>query len=186
MEFKIIIDAFRPFATTLMILTFALFVGISMDYLTGTLAAKKNNEWSSKIAREGIWKKLGILLALLLAFVFDTVLLVLKEGVLHWSITFIGLFTIGVSLYYIGTEFGSIIENLGKMGTPIPDFLRKGIALFGRKTQEKAEAMLPNDVADLNTEELALGEAVDEAEPVRKSRFFVEDGEPPDEEDWDI
>ena len=172
MEFRIIIDAFKPFATTLLILTFALFIGISMDYLTGTLAAKRNNEWSSKIAREGIWKKLGILLALLLAFVFDTVLLVLKEGVLHWSITFIGLFTIGVSLYYVATEFGSIIENLGKMGTPIPDFLKKGVALFGRKTQEKAEAMLPPDASELRDEETTLEESAEDAD------------HPPDEETW--
>ncbi|WP_083908968.1 phage holin family protein [Ruminiclostridium cellobioparum] len=35
-----------------------------------------------------------------------------------------------VIVWYILTELGSIIENAGKMGDPIPGFLQKAIALF--------------------------------------------------------
>ena len=31
-----------------------------LDYLTGSAAALKAGEWSSKVAREGIWHKLGL------------------------------------------------------------------------------------------------------------------------------
>ena len=30
-----------------------------LDYISGTAAARKNHEWSSDIAREGLWHKLG-------------------------------------------------------------------------------------------------------------------------------
>jgi phage-related holin len=42
-----------------------------------------------------------------------------------------------VVAWYILTELGSIIENAGKLGAPIPPFLKGVIALF-KSTVEKA------------------------------------------------
>ena len=47
-------------------LVIAWLVCMVMDYLTGSLAAAKNGEWSSARAREGLWHKGGMLLVVLI------------------------------------------------------------------------------------------------------------------------
>ena len=45
-----------------------------LDYLSGTAAARKAGEWSSSIAREGVWHKLGEIFAVLVAALCDIAL----------------------------------------------------------------------------------------------------------------
>ena len=49
-------------------------VCIVLDYLSGSAAARKNGEWSSEIAREGLWHKLGEIFAVLVAAMCDIAL----------------------------------------------------------------------------------------------------------------
>ena len=46
---------------------------MAIDYITGYSAAAKNGEWSSKIAREGLWHKTGCIFAVLVAGILDAV-----------------------------------------------------------------------------------------------------------------
>ena len=62
-EIKGVLAAILAFLTALwgwigwaVIIWVACFV---LDYISGTAAAHKNGEWSSDIAREGLWHKLG-------------------------------------------------------------------------------------------------------------------------------
>ena len=41
----------------------AMFACMALDYLTGTWAAIYNGEWSSSVARSGLWHKLGEIVA---------------------------------------------------------------------------------------------------------------------------
>ena len=56
--------------------------------------------------------------------------------------------TLVVTLWYIFTELGSIIENAGKLGAPIPDWLAKGIAKLRNKTDGNIENSVFRDKDD--------------------------------------
>ena len=145
METELLIEAFRPFAKLLIILAALVFLGIGLDYLTGTLAAKKNGTWSSGIAREGIWHKVGIIIAILLAALLDVAVIVATKSVLRLSFRYFGLFAPLVALCYVMTEFGSILENLKKMDVYVPKFLTRGFASLRNAVEAGAEAAVPPD-----------------------------------------
>ena len=52
----------------------AFIVCIALDYVTGTWADRAHGEWTSAVAREGIWHKLGEIVALLVAALCDIVI----------------------------------------------------------------------------------------------------------------
>lgn len=143
MDLEILVAAFKPFAKLLLILAALVFTGIVLDYLTGTLAAKKNHTWSSRIAREGIWHKVGIIIAILLAALLDIAVIVATKSVLKLSINYFGLFAPLVALCYTLTEFGSILENLRKMDVYVPKFLTRGFASLKNAVDARAEAIVP-------------------------------------------
>lgn len=108
-----------------------------LDYLSGTMAAHKNGEWDSTIAREGLFHKGGMILVVLLAMLFDAccALVAINLPVLH--MTWPGVIFPVVLVWYIITEAGSILENSIKMGAPAPDWLAKGLQVT-IKTVDKA------------------------------------------------
>lgn len=111
-----------------------------LDYITGTWAAKAHGEWSSAIARQGLWHKLGEIVALLVAALCDiavTVLLHTAAAPLFGNMNYGNYITLIVAIWYVFTEVGSILENAKKLGAPIPDWLIKGVG----KMKEKADAM---------------------------------------------
>lgn len=104
---------------------------ILMDYIAGSLAAKQAGEWSSAIARQGLWHKLGEIFAVCVAALCDIALNVIIHGAgIAISIEIGSIITPVVLLWYIITELGSIIENCGKMGAPIPNWLRKSLKQY--------------------------------------------------------
>ena len=101
---------------------------ILLDYLSGSLAAKKENNWSSEIAREGLWHKAGEMFAVLVAALCDIALHVILEGsgiTLPFELG--PVLTPIVLLWYILTEAGSIIENCGRLGAPVPKWFKMRI-----------------------------------------------------------
>lgn len=114
-----------------------LVVCMALDYITGTLAAKAHGEWTSAIARGGLWHKAGEVAAVLVAALCDTALRVIlssaaEDVFAEWRGKY---FTLLVSCWYIFTELGSILENAEKLGAPVPAVLIKGI----RKLKDRAE-----------------------------------------------
>lgn len=141
-EIKAVITAVFAFLTALWgwlgwaILAFILCM--ALDYVTGTWAARAHGEWSSEIARQGLWHKLGEIVALLVAALCDiAVKVILNSGAapLLGDFTYRYYITLLVALWYIFTELGSITENAGKLGAPIPDWLAKGIAKLRENTR---------------------------------------------------
>lgn len=118
-----------------------LVIAMLVDYLTGSMAAKAAGEWSSEIARAGLRHKLGTIIAVGVAAFADAgvrVALHNAEGLPFMTeFTWPDAFTLLVTLWYFFTELGSILENAGKLGAPIPPWLKKGIAVLKSKTEEK-------------------------------------------------
>lgn len=107
---------------------------IVLDYASGTAAARRAGEWSSAIAREGLWHKLGEIFAVLVAALCDIALDVIVAGSgLPIGIDVGPIITPVVLLWYIITELGSIIENAGALGAPIPEWLKKSLKNYKKK-----------------------------------------------------
>ncbi len=113
------------------------------DYITGSLAASKKGLWESKIAREGIWHKSGSIIAVLVTLILDAVIGNVMNNIPSVALpfTYTVLLSPIVIVWYILTELGSIIENAGKMGAPIPGFLQKAIALFKGRVDAAGEKL---------------------------------------------
>lgn len=113
-----------------------------LDYITGSAAAAKAGEWSSKTAREGLWHKAGSIAAVLVAAMCDIALGVVIDGIGAQAVTdWIGgsmtFATPMVCIWYIITEAGSILENADKLGAKIPDFLRKRLDKLKDKVEDE-------------------------------------------------
>lgn len=107
---------------------------ILLDYASGTAAARKAGEWSSAVARDGLWHKLGEIFAVLVAALCDISLNVIMEGS-GFPVPFeIGpVITPLVLLWYIITELGSIVENAGRLGAPVPLWLQRSLKNYKKK-----------------------------------------------------
>ena len=103
-----------------MLVTWVIVMGL--DYLSGTMAACKEGNWNSAAAREGLWHKGGMILAVTVAAIADAVMVLMVTYVpigLQWP----GLLLPLVLAWYILTELGSILENAVQMGASVPSWL---------------------------------------------------------------
>lgn len=103
---------------------------MALDYITGTLAAKRAGEWSSKVARDGCWHKVAILVAVTVACVLDLVIGIILEHIPGVTLPFDYSVFFGplVVAWYVITELGSILENAGKLGAPQPEWFKKAVS----------------------------------------------------------
>lgn len=112
-----------------------------IDYMTGMLASK--NEaidhpgdsaygWSSKKGAKGIIKKVGYLCVIAVAMVVDYVIATVS-GTLGFTMPASAFFGLLVAVWYLLNELLSIIENAGRMGAAVPEWLLKYIAVLKDK-----------------------------------------------------
>ena len=118
-----------------------------IDYATGSAAALRAGEWSSKSARDGIWHKLGSVVAVIVAAILDTVIGHLLGNVpgVELPFTYTVLLCPLVVIWYILTEAGSIIENAGALGAPIPAWLTKMIETLESKVDQTGDGISTRD-----------------------------------------
>ena len=97
------------------------------DYLTGSAAAASRGEWSSKMARSGIWHKVACVVVVCVAGAADlligTIIAHIPGVTLPFEYTL--LICPVVVVWYILTELGSIVENAVNLGAPCPAWLGK-------------------------------------------------------------
>ena len=102
-------------------------VCMAIDYLTGSAAACKAGKWSSALAREGLWHKAGCVAAVTISGILDLVVGHILGGLPEAALPF--AYTVFlcplVVVWYILTEVGSIVENAGAMGAPVPAWLKR-------------------------------------------------------------
>lgn len=120
---------------------------MALDWVTGSWAARAHNEWSSSVARAGLWHKLGEIVALLVAALCDIAIQVILNSAAAdllkgWE--YGNYMTLLVAVWYIFTELGSIAENVDKLGAPLPSWLKKAI----RFLRAKADAADPAPEAE--------------------------------------
>lgn len=84
---------------------------MAIDFLTGTINAWIKGEIQSTKMRQGLGKKIGEIVALLVGGMISYAL-----GLTHYVSTV-------VSLYIVVMEMISICENMKKLGVPIPKFI---------------------------------------------------------------
>ena len=113
-----------------------------LDYITGSAAALKAGKWSSAVAREGLWHKLGSVVAVLVAAILDGVIRLVLEHVpmLELPFEYTVFISVLVLVWYIITELGSITENAGDLGAPIPDWLGKMLQALGESVDKAGDS----------------------------------------------
>ncbi len=111
---------------------------MGIDYVTGSAAALRSGTWSSSVAREGLWHKSGSMFAVVMAGILDlTIQLLLTNAGIDCPVkaALLPLCTV----WYLLTEAGSILENVGAMGAPLPVFLVNAIKVLRDKVDDAGE-----------------------------------------------
>lgn len=145
---------------------------ILLDYISGSMAARREKNWSSAIARDGLWHKAGEIFAVLAAALCDIALNVIMDSAgIKLPFDFTACITPIVLLWYILTEIGSIIENCGKLGAPVPSWFKSKVDT----AKEAIDHDQGEDTVPMIEEETVIGKH--EKEHIEKP----EDEEPPDE-----
>ena len=107
-----------------------------LDWLSGSAAAASRGEWSSAVARAGIWHKAGMLVVVIVAALTDAVLGMAVVNLPGLGLRFDALLLPVVLVWYIFTELGSVAENAAALGAPVPDVLLNALAV-GKQKAEK-------------------------------------------------
>ena len=115
---------------------------MGIDYITGSALAAKEGAWNSAKAREGLWHKMGSILAVIVAAIAD---LLFRVIIGHLPITMPFEYTVFlcpvVLVWYTLTELGSIVENVGSMGAPVPTFLKNIIATLHSSVEDAGDKL---------------------------------------------
>lgn len=106
------------------ILIKTLLVMMIIDYITGIMKGYKNKNINSNVSYRGIKKKVTVLLIVVGASQMDLIL----HGVGIRSL---------VLMFYVATEFLSILENAAILGVPIPEKLKIALEQYRDKQDIK-------------------------------------------------
>ncbi len=115
---------------------------MALDYASGTAAACKEGQWSSAVAREGLWHKGGMIAVVLVAAIADWVL-VLMAAYIPIGIQWPGVILPLVLAWYILTELGSILENAVDMGASVPGWLVSLLKASAKAVESAGDAQKP-------------------------------------------
>ena len=95
----------------------ALLVFMVLDYVSGVVIAYKEKRLSSEVGFWGLVKKCMILVLVTVGHFLD----------LHVLGGTSSMFRSGVVGFFLANEGLSILENAGKLGVPLPEFLKKAL-----------------------------------------------------------
>ena len=122
---------------TSMLWTFLLpAVAAAADILTGLIQAGINNCYNSSVMRKGLYRKLGELTCVILAYVVSV------------AISLPVNITAFVSVYIVIMEFMSVLENLSAAGVPFPVWILRKLKKAADKLAEDPDDQLPGGGQD--------------------------------------
>ena len=118
-----------------------------LDYITGSAAAAKDGQWSSKEARAGIWHKAGMVVVVVVAAGADMLiaLVLVNLPVIQLPVAYRGLICPMVLVWYCITELGSIAENAVTMGAKVPGWLTKLLKASQTAVDAAGNKVVPED-----------------------------------------
>lgn len=97
-----------------------LLILVIVDWLSGWTAAWMRGELKSRKGFHGATRKVAIFAIVTIAHFIDTALN-------------LSVFQDAVVFFYLANELLSVIENMGKMGLPMPEILRNAVQIFESK-----------------------------------------------------
>lgn len=100
-----------------------LLLAIVFDYVSGMIKAFHTKTLSSRIGFQGILKKVGILLIVMLGVLVDRV--TGNTGAVRTLVIY----------YFVANEGLSVIENLGQCGVPIPSSIKKALKALNKESK---------------------------------------------------
>lgn len=100
---------------------------VTTDYMTGVIAAAIEGKLASNVGYKGIARKVMIFVMIALAHLIDQALGL--DRVLMTATIF----------FYLANEILSIVENIGRIGLPVPKKLLKAIAMLKEMAGEDDE-----------------------------------------------
>lgn len=120
-----------------------------VDQFSGMLASKKEaidnpNDptlgWCSKKWNAGIYKKCGYIFVVGVSIVVDYMIMKTSAyiGFEFPARTLFGLLTV---VWFILNELLSILENAGRLGAPLPDYLKNVLVVLKNKVEETGEEL---------------------------------------------
>ena len=101
--------------------TFLMMVMV-IDYLTGLACGWSDKSLSSDKATKGLFKKMFVLIYVIIAHHLDIMLKV-------------DFCRIGICYMYAAGEVLSIIENGTKLGVPVPEPIKKALSIMNKETK---------------------------------------------------
>lgn len=114
-----------------------------LDWISGSAAAAAKGNWSSAVARAGIWHKGGMVVVVIVAAVADCVLGMAVAHFPSLEVDYTVLVLPVILVWYIFTELGSIAENATGMGANVPAWLTKLLAAGKQLAENQID--LPDD-----------------------------------------
>lgn len=134
------VTAFAVYFKALAVPLFVLLVMMVIDYISGMSAAWRVGELSSKKGIDGVIKKVGYMALVAVAMGVDY-LIFSGFAAVNVNIGFNMLFGVLVAVWLIINEMISILENLSRLGVPIPLFLTKVVKKLKITTETNGEKL---------------------------------------------
>lgn len=100
-----------------------LLIAIALDYVSGLMKAFTMKNLSSKIGFQGILKKIGLLVIVMVSVLVDKV--TGNTGAVRTLVIY----------YFVANEGLSILENLGQAGVPIPPAIKKALKALRKESK---------------------------------------------------
>lgn len=104
---------------------YALIAFVSIDYITGVMCAVVDKKLSSEVGFKGICRKVLIFSLVGISNIIDVY--VIRDG---------SLLRTAVIFFYLSNEGLSLLENMARLGLPIPEKLKNTLAqLHGKESK---------------------------------------------------
>ena len=104
----------------------SLLIVIVIDYITGVMSAIYNKKLNSTIGLKGILKKFSYLIIVSLSVILDRI--VGNTGTIRTLVIY----------FFVANDGISIVENIGKMGVPLPKKLTEVLEQLQNKGDEES------------------------------------------------
>lgn len=138
------VTAFTVYFNALAVPLIVLLVMMIIDYISGMSAAWREGTLNSKKGVDGIIKKVGYMALVAVAMGVDYLIFSGFTAV-NVSIGFNMLFGILVAVWLIINEMISVLENLSRIGVPIPQFLTKVVKRLKISAEGKADKITESE-----------------------------------------
>lgn len=102
-------------------LLYVLLAFVVIDYITGVLASASEGKLSSAVGFKGIARKVCIFAIVAVAHLVDSSL-----GEVH-------VFRDTTIFFYLANELLSMLENMGRLGVPVPPIISKAVQVLQGK-----------------------------------------------------